>query len=292
MRNILTFMLSCALSVSFAADVAEGNVDADVLAAARAADAFYQRRLLTITDGLNSPVEATRVETLRTIGFLQDPALTGQLLPWMQASNRSSVEIITAVTALTDSGTVVAVPALRQLLKHDDAQVRANAMNAITRAQQIEKTDYIKHAVDSESSLRASSNANLGLMKAEDAAPILLKSLALDTSPHVRRMCAIALGQLGIRENGPALAQALTDSNPGVRRYAAEALVKLNYTPAIPNMLMAMEGNIAGDHIARSLQLMTMEDFGFSSRANPLARIEAVEKGFLWWNAHAKDLDR
>jgi hypothetical protein len=187
---------------------------------------------------------------------------------------------------------MTAVPALRQLLNHEDANVRANAMNALTRAQQINKADYLGHAIDAENALRGSSVTNLGLMSAEEAAPILLNSLALDQNPHVRRMCAIALGQLGIRENGPALANALTDSNPGVRRYAAEALVKLNYTPAIPHMLMAMEGNVAGDHIARSLRIMTMEDFGFSSRANPLARFEAVEKGFAWWNEHAKDLDR
>jgi HEAT repeat protein len=271
---------------------AEENVDAQVLAAARAADAFYQRRIATLTDGLNSPNEATRIEALRTIGFLQDPDLTDKLLPWMQSSNRSSAEIIAAITALTDSGTLIAAPALRQLLKHDNAQVRANAMNGLTRAQQVEKADYAKAASDSESSLRASGNVNLGLIKAEDAAPILLHSLALDINPHVRRMCAIALGQLGNREHGAALAQALCDSNPGVRRYAAEALVKLNYTPAIPNLLMAMEGNIAGDHIARSLTLMTKQDFGFNSRANPLARTEAVEKGFIWWNAHAKELDR
>jgi hypothetical protein len=66
--------------------------------------------------------------------------------------------------------------------------------------------------------------------------------------------------------------------------------VKLNYTPAIPNLLMAMEGNVAGDHIARCLTLMTMQDFGFSSRANPLARTEAIEKGFAWWTANAKEL--
>jgi hypothetical protein len=289
MRSILTLILSCALSVAFTAD---GSVDAEVLAAARAADVYYQRRLATITDGLNSTDETTRVKTLRTIGYLQDPALTGQLLPWMQASNRSATEIIAAITALTDSGTVVAVPVLRQLLKHDDAQVRANAMNGLTRAQQVEKTDYINLAADTNSALRGSSGVNLGLMKAEDAAPILIKGLQLDDSPHVRRMCAIALGQIGLREHGPALVQSLADSNPGVRRYAAEALVKLNYTPAIPYLLMAMEGNVASDHIARSLQIMTNEDFGFSSRATLLARTEAINKGFTWWSKNAKDLDR
>jgi HEAT repeat protein len=165
-------------------------------------------------------------------------------------------------------------------------------MNGLTRAQLIETMDYMPRLTDAEPALRASSASNLGLMKVADASAILLKSLALDGRAHVRRMCVIALGQIGNREHGPAISEALADANAGVRRYAAEALVKLNYTPAIPNLLMAMEGNVAGDHIARSLQLMTNQDFGFHSRANPLARLEAVERGFKWWNAHGKELNQ
>jgi HEAT repeat protein len=267
------------------------DVDAEVLAAARAADLFYQRKIERLKALLSSPSEADRVEAISHIGHLRDPAMIPTLLPWLQSSNRSPAELVAATCAVPTDGGQAAIPALKNLLKNDAPEVRVAAMNALTRLQSIASADYVARSSDKETAIRASSATNLGVLAVADAAPILLKHLALDGKPHVRRMCAISLGLLGDRANGAALADALTDSNPGVRRYAAEALVKINYTPAIPNLLMAMEGNIAGDHIARCLQLMTMQDFGFSSRANPLARSEAIEKGFVWWTANAKDLN-
>ena len=269
----------------------EPVTDAQVLAAARAVDLFYQRRVERLTALLASPNEAERVQALSLIGNLQDPELVSVLLPWLQSSNRSPAELIAATCSLPTDGGQAAIPALKNLLKNDDATVRVAAMNALSRLKSLASADYLARSKDQENSIRASSATNLGVMSVAEAAPILLKNLALDGYPHVRRMCAISLGLLGDRANGPALSAALADSNPGVRRYAAEALVKLNYTPAIPNLLMAMEGNIAGDHIAHCLTLMTKQDFGFSSRANPLARNEAIEKGFVWWTANAKELD-
>lgn len=266
------------------------DIDAEVLAAARAADFFYQRKVQRLLSLLTSPIEAERVEAISYIGHLRDPALVPNLLPWLQASNRTPAELVATTCAIPTDGGQAAIPALKNLLKNDDASVRVAAMNALTRLHSIASADYVSRASDKETAIRGSSAANLGVLAVADAAPILLKHLALDGKPHVRRMCAVSLGLLGDRAHGPALADALTDSNPGVRRYAAEALVKLNYTPAVPNLLMAMEGNVAGDHIARCLQLMTMQDFGFSSRSNPLARTEAIEKGFVWWTANAKEL--
>jgi HEAT repeat protein len=267
-----------------------GDIDAEVLAAARAADHFYQRRVARLLDVLKSPDEASRVEAISHLGHLRDPALVPYLLPWLQASTRSPAELIAATCALPSDGGQAGIPAVKNLLKHEDAGVRVAAMNALTRLESLANADYLARANDPEMSIRGSSVTNLGVLSVADAAPILLKHLALDGKPHVRRMCAVSLGLLGDRAHGPALADALTDSNPGVRRYAAEALVKLGYTPAIPNLLMALEANVAGDHIARCLRLMTMQDFGFNARANTLARQEAIEKGFAWWTANAKEL--
>ncbi len=265
--------------------------DAEVLAAARAADDFYQRQTQRLIAQLSSPAEADRLQAISMIGTLRDASLVPNLLPWLQSSNRTPAELVAATCALPTDGGQAAIPALKNLLKNDDPSVRVAAMNALTRLQSLASADYMARTKDSEPSIRASSDTNLGVMSVAEAAPILLKHLALDGQPHVRRMCAISLGLLGDRANGPALADALTDANPGVRRYAAEALVKLNYTPAIPHLLMAMEGNVAADHIARCLTLMTKQDFGFNSHANPLARNEAIEKGFVWWTANSKELD-
>jgi HEAT repeat protein len=304
MRAILPSLLVLALGLSsacpaFAADktaaapeapAAEAATEADVLAAARAADLFYQRQVQRLIGMLESKDVAVRIEAISLIGRLQDPALVPNLLPWLQSSNRTPEEIVATTCAIPTDGGQAAIPALKGLLKNENASVRVATMNALTRLQSIATADYMGRSSDPETAIRGSSASNLGVLNVADAAPILLKHLALDGKPHVRRMCVISLGLLGDRANGPAIAAALADSNPGVRRYAAEALVKINYTPAIPNLLMAMEANIASDHIAHCLQLMTKQDFGFSSRANPLARGEAIEKGFAWWTANSKEL--
>lgn len=314
MRHLLTALITSlvataiGLAPTYSADAAQAPVgkeggkeadaapaavasDAKILEAARAADIFYQQQVNRLIAMLNDSRVTVRVKAIGNIGSLQDPSLIVYLLPWMQASNRSPEEINAAINALPNEGSKPAISVLKGLLKNDDATVRVNAMNALTRLQAIDSSDYTARAKDDVNAMRGSSLTNLGVMKIADAAAVLTKGLASDGQPHIRRMCAISLGLLGDPVNGPALTDALADSNPGVRRYAAEALVKVNYTRAIPYLLMALEANVAGDHIARSLTLMTKQDFGFHSHDNAIARNEAVEKGFTWWTANSKELN-
>lgn len=266
--------------------------DAELLAAARAVDEIYQARIARLTDMLAAPDEKNRLQALSLIGQLYDPTLVPVIMPFLQSSRRSTAELIAAASALPASGSEPATPLLKNLLKHADASVRVAAMNALTRLQAIQSDDYKGRANDPSGAIRGSSDTNLGRLAVADAAPILLKALSFDERPHVRRMCAISLGLLGDKAHAPALTDALTDGNPGVRRYAAEALVKLDYKPAIPHLLMALEANVAGDHLNRSLKLLSGQDFGFDSRANPLARTAAIEKGFKWWTENSKDLNK
>ncbi len=301
--SALLFAALTALPVAQAADAAAApaatpsaaptvSSDSDLLAAARAVDDVYQARIARLLDMLADADEQIRLKALSLIGQLYDPTLVPNILPFLQSSKRSTAELIAAASALTASGSEPATPLLKNLLKHPDPSVRVTAMNALTRLQAIQADDYKGRANDPSGAIRGSSDANLGRLAVADAAPILLKAMAFDERPHVRRMCAISLGLLGDKVHAPALTDALTDSNPGVRRYAAEALVKLDYKPAIPHLLMALEANVAGDHLNRSLKLLSGQDFGFDSRANPLARTAAIEKGFKWWTENSKDLNK
>jgi HEAT repeat protein len=289
---------ACPLQAGDAAAAAAGPAaegahqdDAQILAAARAADAVYQQKFYFLVDRLRSPDESERVLALSELGHLMDPMAVPVLLPYLQASNRSSAEIIAAASALSSVGAASSVPVLHNLLKHPDPAVRVTAMNVLTSIQQIQPNDYKARADDREDTIRGSSLTELGTLVQTDSAAVLAKGLASDTRPHIRRMCAIGLGNLGDRAQGPNLADALCDADPGVRRYAAEALVRINYTPAIPALLMALESNVAGEHINRCLKLMTKQDFGFDPRGDTLGRAAAIEKGFQWWTANAKDLN-
>ncbi len=291
--SLLAAALLLAGPVGHAEDVAAatGNSDSQLLSAARAASYIYQYKLRSLIGMLASADAATRLQALSDIGHLNDPAVVPVLLPWLQASNRSSAEIIAAASALNVSGAEAAVPVLHGLLKHPDHEVRATAMNVLTSIAKIQPNDYKARSDDSDDIIRGSSMTELGTLAQSDAAALLVKGLAKDVRPHIRRMCAIGLGNLGDKALGPNLTDALCDADAGVRRYAAEALVKLNYTSSIPSLLMALEANVAGSHINRCLMLMTKADFGFDPRADALSRDQAIEKGFQWWTAHAQDLN-
>ena len=279
-----------AQAVLWAEDTSPNN-DARLLAAARMASYVYQYRLHGLEGQLNSPDPETRLQALSELGHLSDPAVVPVLLPWLQASNRSSAEIIAAASALSVAGAEAAIPVLHGLLKHPDSQVRATAMNVLTAIAKIQPNYYKARSDDSDDVIRGSSLTELGTLVQADAAALLVKGLATDTRPHIRRMCAIGLGNLGDKAQGPNLTDALADADPGVRRYASEALVKLGYTSAIPSLLMALEANIAGSYINRALMMLCKTDFGFDPRADQLSRSAAIEKGFQWWTAHAQELN-
>ena len=97
---------------------------------------------------------------------------------------------------------------------------------------------------------------------------------------------SVFLGRLGDKAHGDKLKVSLTDADPMVRRYAAEALAKLDYKAAVPDLLMALEANVAGHYVVRAVRVLTGEDFGFDPDAPLLHRQEAIEKGFVWVTAH------
>ncbi len=280
--------LCCGLSPAVA--VAEDLDEAKILAAARGADDLYQRHLVELSTRLQSDSLDDRLLAIGTLGRLDDPDCVPLLLPFIE-STKSTPEIVAAAAALGHLGNIAASPGLRNLLANDnDPEVRIAALNAMDQLKASQAADYVPKVKDPEPTLNGSALTNLGTLAHQPAAETLAFALAHDSRAVIRRMCAIGLGKMGDRLQGPNLQDALGDSDPGVRRYAAEALVKLNYTPAIPYLLMAMEGNIAGGHINRCLQLLSKQDFGFDWRANELARKEAVERGFKWWTDNAGEL--
>ena len=198
-----------------AEDAAAGIDDAQLLRAARAASTVYQYKLHGLIGDLASSDPAVRLQALSDLGHLSDPAVVPVLLPWLQASNRSPAEIIAAASALSVAGAEAAVPVLHGLLKHPDHEVRATAMNVLTSISKIQPNDYKARSDDADDVIRGSSLTELGTLAQSDAAALLVKGLAKDVRPHIRRMCAIGLGNLGDKAMGPNL----TDGSE-VRQFA------------------------------------------------------------------------
>ena len=261
--------------------------DGELLAAARTANVAYQKHIAALQMDLASPEPDVRLATLRLLGNLQDPQAIVPLITFIEAKERTPDELSAAAAALAACGNPAAVPALRKLSAASNAGVRLAAYNALSQLNAATPGDHTQRAKDSSTDPHLAALTNLGTIKQADAAPLLVAGLNRHQKSLVRRMCAIGLGRLGDAANGPALQNALCDADPQVRRYAAEALVAVNYRPAIPYMIFALESNIASDEINRCIMVMTGQDFGFSSRNDALKRQEAIDRGFLWWTLNA-----
>jgi HEAT repeat protein len=264
--------------------------DGELLAAARSADVIYQRHLGLLASRLErGETQEIRLAAIASLGRLQDAQAVVPLMAFAENPDRPVIELVAVATALGTAGNQAGLPALRRLTVHSNAEVRFAAYNALGQLGAATGSDHLQRAKDNDEVQHLAGLTNAGTVKQTDAAPLLIAGLATHPRALVRRQCAIGLGRLGDVSNAPALQDALSDPDAGVRRYAAEALAALNYRPAIPFMLFALDSNIASDEISRAVTKLSGQDFGFNSRDNLIRRQAAIERGFQWWTAHAQD---
>ena len=297
---LLPFILLSALAhplwaASEAASAAEPKIaasDAELMAAARTADAEFQRHLALTYADLDSENEADVIHAIRTLGRLDVHEAVPMVMKFAEGYHHSPAVLRAACETLAELQAVAATSVVQKLLAHDDADVRAAAQKTLTRLEAMGTPLYLQRGEDSDDALRASAVTSLGILSAAEATALLTTALRYDSQPHIRRMAAIGLGRLGDPANADVLIESLSDSNPGVRARCAQALALLDVKRAIPFLLMALEGNVAGTPINAALIRLSGQDFGFETRANILDRRQAIESGFEWWAQNAKSLQQ
>jgi HEAT repeat protein len=259
--------------------------EAQVLSATRAANAEYQNRFQTIAKGLAAANEAQRIAAVYALGELREPRVVPLLVPWVLQAQRSPAEQIAVIIVLGRLGYDTPVPQLRSFAASPDVGVRQVAVSALQQIGAINAGDWMLRAEEDDDALRLNALAALGHLSYAEATAALIAGLSHEKS-LIRQSACIGLGRLGDKANGEKLKIALTDADPMVRRYAAEALAKLGYKEAVPDLLMALEANVAGTYILRALRVLTGSDFGFDPNAPLTKRQEAIERGFAWMTAH------
>jgi HEAT repeat protein len=279
----VTAALLLALAASFVPLAAVE--EAQVLAAARAASVEYRNRYAKLMEGLSAPAEADRIATVRTIGMLRDPQSVPVLTTWMMDAHRTPSEQVAAVTVLGRLGYRTPVGQIRNLTRSTEPEVRKAAISALAQIQAIAAGDLMGRSTDEEDMLRLHALAGLSHQTQAEAAGALIAGLSHENA-LIRQAACIGLGRLGDRANGEKLKIALTDADAMVRRYAAEALVRLDYKPALPDLLMALEGGTAAEFILVCVRIMTGEDFGYDPQAPLLRRQEAMDRAITWLSHH------
>ena len=257
--------------------------DPKLLAAARAANSVYQRNIDASRKALTSDLQTERLNAIKWLGRRNDPIVIPDLLPFIDRDVHSAEEVAAAVNALTWLKVDIS-PQLREIAKNYP-ELDTMAYSGMARLAKWGSEDWKSRVNSEDKATRASSITNLGNDLAHGAGDILAEAMLTDKDPHVRRMAVIGLGKLGDSTYGPELARALSDPNPRIRRYAADAIANMGYMEGIPNLLMAMQSNVASKHLNKALIRLCGEDFGFDHRSNLIDRQAAIERAFVWYSA-------
>jgi len=291
LRHAVALLLVCATSGFAAEPSAAPSPNADeVLAAARAADFFYRNHIGRLVDELASTDQEVRSRAMATLGRLADPDTVHLIIPILEGKvKRPAADLISACRAAAAIGQPAGTaPLIRSLLTHSDGEVRLAAYNALNVLSAANPGDSTVRAKDTEPILNGAAKTDVGIYHQAEAAAILAQALIKDSRPHVRRMAAIGLGRIGTPDLGPALQEGLTDPNPGVRGTVARSLAQIQYTPAIPFILIALESDIATVELAAALKSLAGDDFGYNPKGHVVQRTEAINRGFTWWTAQQK----
>lgn len=288
--RVLPALLSLAVLLPCAPLAGEEHADSRVLAAARAADRVWQQRLTLLYQDLAAADAATRTTAMQRLADLGDTAAGPRIAANLDPALRAPDELIAGVAALANLKAQGQVESIRRLSAHPDERVRLAALNAIDRLGSPD--DWRPRTTDDTDTIRRNAVANEATLGPAESTAVLVQGLKHDRDPVTRRLCAYGLARLGDRAQGPALTEALTDPDPGVRRTAAEALVVINYTPAIPYLIRALEAGAADTYLAAALDRLAKHRFGYDPRATVIQRQTVIDAADVWWGEHAVELGK
>lgn len=126
----------------------------------------------------------------------------------------------------------IVAPLLRKYLKDGDARVRIVALRGMFQFQQkIDLNIFLQFLSDESAWVRRKVATLLGWAQIEGALPIL-KELSRDAHSMVRRAALFSLATLYPDEGENLLIEAMTDPDPGLRKWAKTTLEKISARPS------------------------------------------------------------
>lgn len=277
----LVLLLTCALPGSSY----EGPSTAEMVRAAQEVNQVYQRHLWTLFTQLEEGDRDERLRAMEHLGRLGDERAVPHLMPFLDKDVHPVPVVEGAIAALSMLGSQRAAAALRELAaldREEHEEIRIAAVAGLSVMESMGLADYELQADQENDTLRRTAVTGIGLLEDGGPAEVLVEALHNDSRPLIRRIAAASLGRMGNDAYGDDLAKALTDSDAIVRRHAAEGLAMLDHQEALPELLLALEGNIASRHIDNAIVRLTGQDFGYDPHAPKVDRDLAIDKAFTW----------
>lgn len=123
---------------------------------------------------------------------------------------------------------------------------------------------------------------NRELIEVPESVPALTDHLANDPSPKVRQYCALILGRIGDAEAVPALTNALSDDDAGVRDRAVAALSQIGAAEAEEAFIAALS---TGSRGAKITVLVELERAASVNAVPTIVDLARADEGMVSKNA-------
>jgi bilin biosynthesis protein len=233
-------------------------------------DLSDQEVLQQLVEGLGDPRGLVRLRFAETLGEIGEPATP--VLQKVLLNHTNVVVRRAAAKTLTIIADSSAVPSLLQAFLHDeDTVVRSSSAGALARTGEAAVPALLNILASPQQPEDIKGHAAWALaFIGSEATEYLYQALGSD-SIDVR--CAV-IGAIAhvAQEQGDAkscdvLVSALTDPEPVIRTEAASALGQVNYSPAIPHLILALKDQDSG---VRKAAVSSLGKVGNSSVLEPL----------------------
>jgi HEAT repeat protein/beta-lactamase regulating signal transducer with metallopeptidase domain len=165
----------------------------------------------------------------------------GGVAPVVAAGKSPGQDAVSRREAIPDSARAQVAQALAAALKDENADVRAEAMQALARMRSPLAFDPMVAALrDASPDVRQQAAFSLGQLRDARAVGPLTAALK-DTEPDVRQQVVFALGQITAKEAVPGIVAALKDENVEVRQQAAFALGQVGGPSAVQPLVSVLQ---------------------------------------------------
>ncbi|NJK51533.1 MAG: HEAT repeat domain-containing protein [Leptolyngbyaceae cyanobacterium SU_3_3] len=230
------------------------------------------RLLRQLVQGLGDPRGLVRLRFAETLGEIGEPAT-----PFLVEALATCSDVVlrrAAAKTLTIIADSSAVPALLQaFLNDEDTVVRSSSAGALARTGEAAVPALLEILASTEHSEDIKGHAAWALAfigsEATEYLYKALKSDSLDVRCAVIGAIAHVAQEQSDEKSCNVLVSALTDPESLIRAEAAAALGQVNYPPAIPHLILAMQDS---DLEVRKAAVSSLGKFGNSSVLEPLQR--------------------
>lgn len=243
-----------------------GVVDSDIYSSTVQLPKGIPQAVIQAVNMLDSPNPDDRQLALDTIANMDHPLIPDTLAAIVNHPTQDvRIQTAFALVEATDYKDKRAIPGLVVALARNDERICRQAAHALGKIGDPDVVPKLFIRLYARSGAIQRAIANALIRFGSVSTPGFLSELN-NSDRRIREISAWALGEIGDIEAVPGLIQCLSDNDPGVRREASNALIRI-HAPAVPDLILTLKH----DHWnVRMIAARILGNIGNKSAIDPL----------------------